>query len=684
MARNDSNTIFGLEQVNDDDDDEGSDFSLDYEYVGPRQPVYRDDDDNDSLASVLSIASSRSDTAGFDMWDEDHYCSNDFTWQSNDMRLTHFIHQQHASLTPWPSFWRSDPGWPRQLPNSSTTTNHHQTSHALLLVPSSSLDQKECVYGIYRDSIVECGLPVDSIFLSPEAPLLPPSPVLANPVPPTVLHHCKRVQSDKPPFTTSKFCATHCSVPCASPALPKTSLSPATTPSSRYCIDQCRPFTKYLQRMSPRVQQPYLPLLFEPMCFEQRYGYLAIGGIEGEFELYCCMDPSSTPHKLWATKFNGNGNLMLMTNALQIVRYAADNDCDLITDCYLFSCMNEAGILVYRLPSHDQCKRHPSPAGASSSTAVPPPPPYAHLRSFSQLPINDARVSPDGSKLVCVGDDHDLYVISLSYQPSSLLSIGPAVKLTVPVQPSTCYSSQHVAWSPSSLYFAHTSDTHDRVLVWHASTLHLLYSIHASGYTYAVIFHPFLDSILVFANRYGYFHTVDLAQTTPDSLPSSSAPLQGSPMAPRHEITMVSFRGEKDRRLRILAKINGLQWSMDGVYLYVATKKRVLAYQFLQTDRFRPRKNAVTSLFDLARTQLNQLVQAHSLRPKRHCDLLDHHPAKRRCHRSPPDPSNCLTPIPSHLIHPHDNPWSLRLSMLPLSIRRQICAQVNEQNHWNL
>ncbi|KAI8075223.1 hypothetical protein BC940DRAFT_287761 [Gongronella butleri] len=790
---------------NDEDDedfeDDGSFFSLDYEYIGPRQPVYRSDDDNDSVASHLSSSPS---APAFDMWDEDLYSSNDYTWQSNDMRLTHFIkHRQRQLAHTWrdaPSFWRKERGWPRQMPFSATTTNHDQASHALRLVPADDLAQAEGLFCIYRDSIVQCGQepPKDPQLasISSSSSSISSSSTPCSPPTTTCLPQGASSAVVEPPATDSaKFCATHYSVslPSGGNNSSDTTASSSSSSSSdgskgsssnsskndentatsgkkgdiggkqqesdeledkKKCIEHCVPYTKFIRRMAHPRHTAYLPLAFEPMCFDQRYGYLAVGGLEGEFELYCCMDPSVPPKKLWTTTFKRHGNLMLMTNSLQIVRYACD---DHSYDIYLFACMNEAGILVYRLPPHHYCMQHPSTI----------PAPYAHLHAFDHLPINDARVSPDGSKLVCVGDGHHVFVIDLACQPT--LTFALPHKLTIPpaiLQDLTCYTSQHVAWSPTGTYFAHTSDTHDRVLVWHASTLRLLSSIHTAGYTYAIQFHPVLDNILVFANRYGYFHTVDLHQqataTAAAAASSSSSSLFGdndndtpvspasslisapsawapSPIAssspsvvapppppppppsgnyqrseddekcdelphPRQEITMVSFRGEKDRRLRILAKINGLQWSLDGLYLYVATKKRVLAYEFMHLARQLPGRK-VASLYSLARTQLcshltlfqHKRRQWHIAKRQRTTQRCLSPPPRKRTRRdSQPDPSaSPPSPSPSSFSSSSSSSttaaerarryrhlWPKYWTNIPIHIRQQVWQDLNQVSHW--
>ena len=426
---------------------------------------------------------------------------------------------------------------------------------------------------------------------------------------------------------------------------------------------------------------------------------MAIGGLEGEFELYCCMDHQQ-PRKIWGTKFKSRNNVQLMTNAIQIVRWKKsssrmqqdfdhdycdeeDNDDDYDDgddnerqeketkeneqECeyeyMLIACMNEAGILVYKLPSHHECQsmpvyRHQESSSTTNTLEIVQL--YTHLRCFDHVAVNDARVSHDGRQMVCVGDDAYIFILDTTRHPETgLLTFGQPKKLHVPCHLLKCnggsgqdmpYSSQYVAWSQSSRHFAHTSDTHNNVFVWRADTKQVLYSIDAGGYTYAISFHPRLEGILVFTNRYGYFHTVNLeeakrsesnevlsildfdCQTSESrghmctnqcmySIAAATATTTAAindnnnnddkdhpanhttDMHVHQEITMVSFRGERDRRLRILAKINGIQWSNDGRYLYVATKKRVLAYEFIKTAQ------TINTLLDVTGKQARGLLE---------------------------------------------------------------------------
>jgi WD40 repeat protein len=371
---------------------------------------------------------------------------------------------------------------------------------------------------------------------------------------------------------------------------------------------------------------------------------MAVGGVEGELLVYCNVDPSN-PVKIWGTKFKRKNNVMLMTNAVQIVRWRRENG---TYRHMLFACMNEAGVLVYNLPPHSECghmaRNFPKRRTRNSKDSLTL---HSHLRDFHHSPINDARVSPDGNRIVFVGDDSYLYlrdVLKVDDEASSGISFGPTQVLTIPArllspyssntqqnartssdnettpQP---YSSQHVAWNNDSSLFAHTSDSHYCVLVWAVETQEIVIAIDAAGFTYAVAFHPSVRSVLAFSNRYGYFHTVDLDQaisvdkkrnTVVEEKLLTSVEANHDPKSviernqtviPRQEITMVSFRGEKNTKLRILAKINGLRWSGCGRYLYVATKKRVLVYEFLS--------RCVKTLAELAGDQARKTLELDPL-----------------------------------------------------------------------
>lgn len=614
------NTLF----IQDNDDNE-SEYSLDYEFPGPRYANYRSTIDDDEVASQLSDEELEQDRPRFDMWDDDPY--NDFTWESNDMQLTKFMKRKQKEI-PFTSFWKTEKGWPKQLPYSCSSTNHDQSANAICLV-QSNYGLSEQLYAVYRDRIIQCGKP-------------PPNTIQLNTNNKLTNNRNQKrdttwLETDREEYTSNvnnKFIDTHQSVSISK--LNKLGMNNDEQQQQQqqdkeeednHYLSKFQPFTKYIKRTDYPTQNPYLSLGFDPQCLAQKYGYMAIGGVEGEFELYCCMD-SKTPIKIWGTKFKGKDNVMLMTNSIQIVRWKNN-----VTQKYqhmLIGCMNEAGLLFYHLPPHEECKSFHTQKGLQPIVKL-----HSHLRSFHGVPINDAKLSPDGSKLVCVGDDNIIFIIDVFHcDTTGEISFSLPTEIEIPPQlfqqksmKSTPYSSQYVCWSASSEYFAHTSDSHNLVLIWRTRTREILYTIDAVGYTYAISFHPKLDHILVFTNRYGYFHTVDLSnilyfdQQTPYSrghqcLDScyqggQHAVFHTSHLKIQHEITMVSFRGEINTKLRILAKINGIEWSKDGSHLYLATKKRVLAYQFKMTHNMPP------SLLDITGVHVKKLLEQSSSKRKK-------------------------------------------------------------------
>ncbi|KAI9478583.1 MAG: hypothetical protein EXX96DRAFT_595820 [Benjaminiella poitrasii] len=506
-----------------EEEDNESDYSLDYEYVGHRKAVYRDEDDNDSIASELSLT--LDDNYGFDMWDEDPYSTNDFTWESNDMRLTEFMIRRQQELnsikTPWhqQSFWKKESGWPRQLPASHSTTNHDQSANALSLV-LSDFGTSEKLHAIFRDRIIECGGGWDHTNIA-SSPPSPPFQSNTTWLDSNDVHHPKDLEnktSSSSSSSSNKFIETHAAYTYRSSKQQQQRQQHQhytnNTTTGTSLISNFLPYTKYLKRSQfPTIlpSQSYLTLSYEPMCLAEKYGYMAIGGIEGEFEL------------------------------------------------------------------------------------------------------------PDGQHLICIGDAACLFHFTISFDDVQIRLSAPH-KFVIPptvLSSKPFFSSQYLAWSATSRYLAHTSDSHETVFVWRTQPhFELVYCIDAGGYTYAIQFHPIHEGLLVFTNRYGYLHTVDLDSCVQRQDPGRVFKLWDAEtrtdVVARQEITMVSFRGEKSRRLRILAKINGIQWSRDGRYLYVATKKRVLAYAF--------QSGHIESLERLASKTALGILEQHSSKRKQKTD----------------------------------------------------------------
>ncbi|KAF9999749.1 hypothetical protein BGZ80_005631 [Entomortierella chlamydospora] len=165
------------------------------------------------------------------------------------------------------------------------------------------------------------------------------------------------------------------------------------------------------------------------------------------------------------------------------------------------------------------------------------------------------------------------------------------------------YSSQYVAWNSTSTKLAHSSDLSSRVVVWSMPAREIICCVDTGGASFSIEFHPKLENLFSICNWYGFVHVVDITgccvgdeNLIPgDGLTEDEPGLagcNGPHYEEKHDILMLSFRGETDKSLRILDGIRGMGWSTNGQYLYVATLRRVLRYE-LADERFR-----VPSLFE--------------------------------------------------------------------------------------
>ncbi|KAF8931948.1 hypothetical protein BGZ47_011602 [Haplosporangium gracile] len=180
----------------------------------------------------------------------------------------------------------------------------------------------------------------------------------------------------------------------------------------------------------------------------------------------------------------------------------------------------------------------------------------------------------------------------------------------------TKVSFQYVAWNASSTKFAHSSDTTSRVVVWSMPSREIVCCVDTGGPAYSIEFHPKLENLFAVANWYGFVHVVDLTGAcvgdedlvVSDTRYNGQAEQGGPSLAgcegphyeEKHDILMVSFRGQRNMKLRIFDGIRGLGWSTDGRYLYVSTLRRVLRYE-VADSRVR-----VPSLFQLCARKVKE------------------------------------------------------------------------------
>ncbi|KAG0294205.1 hypothetical protein BGZ98_001853 [Dissophora globulifera] len=511
----------------------------------------------------------------------------------------------------------------------------------------------------------------------------------------------------------------------------------------------------------PPPVEPYVPIYDgqNPLCIAHKYGYLAMGAESGDLIVYCtdCMHGEEEPTEIHNDPLQATS----MLNSVQIVRWPryhrdgnmADNggvDTEEAQDFmeeeenetneegydeqegypkksgqfdhYLVMTGNEDGLFIAALPdhpNHDDDDEDNSFGGFDSNT-------YDHefkfkedhtwiRHGFSGVPLNDARVSPNGRWIAVVGDDTRVWTVEVSHVPETeeqriareereqeimlesletysdseystddsipdledepdvmgdkdgprgekrpresdegafsdpeeatsfknqkgaraprlLHQFGHPVEMPIPAKlvfptPPTRgrrrawqsnasrYSSQYVAWNSTSTKFAHSSDVSSRVFVWSMPSREIVCCVDVGGPSYAIEFHPKLENVFAVANWYGFVHVVDVTGCCigdKDLVPSNAhyngeaqegpsvAGCEGPHYEEKHDILMLSFRGEWDKSLRILDCIRGLGWSTDGRHLYVATLRRVLQFELMDGQM------RIPSLFQLCARKVRE------------------------------------------------------------------------------
>ncbi|KAK3831789.1 MAG: hypothetical protein JOS17DRAFT_744333 [Linnemannia elongata] len=175
---------------------------------------------------------------------------------------------------------------------------------------------------------------------------------------------------------------------------------------------------------------------------------------------------------------------------------------------------------------------------------------------------------------------------------------------------------QYVAWNATSTKFAHSSDTTSRVVVWSMPSREIVCCVDTGGPAFSIEFHPKLENLFAVANWYGFVHVVDItgacvgdedlvvSDTRYNGRAEQGGPglagCEGPHYEEKHDILMVSFRGQTDLRLRIFDGIRGLGWSTDGRHLYVSTLRRVLQYEVADA------RVRVPSLFQLCARKVKE------------------------------------------------------------------------------
>ncbi|KAG9062667.1 hypothetical protein KI688_004971 [Linnemannia hyalina] len=175
---------------------------------------------------------------------------------------------------------------------------------------------------------------------------------------------------------------------------------------------------------------------------------------------------------------------------------------------------------------------------------------------------------------------------------------------------------QYVSWNATSTKFAHSSDTTSRVVVWSMPSREIVCCVDTGGPAFSIEFHPTLENLFAVANWYGFVHVVDItgacvgdedlvvSDTRYNGRAEHGGPglagCEGPHYEEKHDILMVSFRGQSNFRLRIFDGIRGLGWSTDGRHLYVSTLRRVLQYEVADA------RVRVPSLFQLCARKVKE------------------------------------------------------------------------------
>ncbi|KAJ3362954.1 hypothetical protein GGF32_005094 [Allomyces javanicus] len=294
---------------------------------------------------------------------------------------------------------------------------------------------------------------------------------------------------------------------------------------------------------------------------------------------------------------------------------------------------NSGVIELYQLPPH----------GSQGAPHRPPAPKVALVHSMQLRGcVNDAKISPDRHWLAAVGDHGNVWIARIEWDAPVAAEDGAEHKVPPPRLPNdpvlidlahpvliaaaltdsaraadpasamramlAGFTSQYVAWAPCATRFAMSSDTHPHLFIFSAPTFdgapaRLKHVINTGQPTYAVTFHPHDRSILAVSNRHGFVQIIDVDAC---DLPRVAVPegktLEEAAAAWTNDTINELMSAARSYPREIVpvrhkstsCQVNGLQWSFDGQFLYIATYERVLVYQF----------NRPPSLFDMIARRL--------------------------------------------------------------------------------
>ncbi|KAJ3362953.1 hypothetical protein GGF32_005093 [Allomyces javanicus] len=184
-------------------------------------------------------------------------------------------------------------------------------------------------------------------------------------------------------------------------------------------------------------------------------------------------------------------------------------------------------------------------------------------------------------------------------------TVGPATARRAMLEE---FTARYVAWAPCATRFAVSSNTHPCLFIFTAPTLdgesaRLEHVIFTAQSTYAVAFHPRDRSVFAVSNRHGFVQIIDIDAYDPLRVEVPKGRTLDEAAAAWSDDTISDLVLEASKYPREIVPVwhrstscqtNGLQWSLDGQLLYIATNDRVLVYQF----------NRPPSLFDMIARRL--------------------------------------------------------------------------------
>ncbi|KAJ3371426.1 hypothetical protein GGF31_003351 [Allomyces arbusculus] len=383
-----------------------------------------------------------------------------------------------------------------------------------------------------------------------------------------------------------------------------------------------------------------------PLSIAAQHGYLMTGSERGDLAFFCNQPPAV---------YSENGGNSVPSLEMIALMDADDmyNSAQIIDGPYGgyfgMAALNDGIVEIYPLPAHDApnatVRPHASPASAVRRTWVV---------NFPGC-VNDAKFSPDRHWLACVGDHGAVWLTRVQWAAPLADGRVQGPKFETPVRADLAHSvllavalhdaptahrrldtaatmrdflarvtSQYVAWAPCATRFAVSCDTVPYVLVFALNSgdsdadavARLEHVIGTAQPTYAIAFHPHERSILAVSNRHGFVQVIDVEGHVPLKLPEvpRGCTLEDAAVKWDRE-TLTVLAASAMRYLRDVIQvtygsktscvINGLQWTVDGRYLYIATNQRVLVYQF----------NRVPPLFDLVAQKLSLIGTENKTMP---------------------------------------------------------------------